>query len=244
MAKRKAKPEFDAAQYSIAGTVRLPTDALKLDEQSRIIEAPVVLARFTALVKAINEATDHTIRLGKIRVVPGSYLTDIECVHGLSSGEDIIKALVEKLNEACRQLEINATRRTPERAGNCGVASATVGVLKAAGVLANDGHSIVFEAASEHQLELSGPSGNAISAIPPPPKKPLKVDAPITGLSVGDQRGVRLELAGKTMYPVRDLDLQTAISLVQRRCHITGRAIWDGERYVVESPTYADVLDI
>lgn len=235
--------EFRDCDFIRVASLRVGSDRLRMDAGGRIIEEPELLASFKSLVDAMLEAARANFRLGEICVTEGAYVVDVSCVPGLTDHGAEIAALFAKFKQDVERLELNAERPEPTTASTCGVSSLSLDVLEAALQMgAEHVVSVVLEDGQE--IELSKPSKNAITALPPREKKSKKVDGEITGMGSGDERGCRIEVARGSMFVMARLTLEEAFELVRLKQHIIGVAAWDGDVYVLEDPAYVTGIGI
>ena len=243
MPKKKAV-EFQDCDFVRVATLKVGSNRLRMDEEGRIIEDPELLASFKGLVDAMLEATKANFRFGKICVTEGAYIVDVSCVASLTNQDAEIVALFEKFKQDVDRLELNAERQDPTSASACGVSSPSLDVLEAALKMKESENVVSVVLDDGQEIELSAPSRNAITALPPREKKSKKVDGEITGMGWGDERGCRLEVGNGSMFVVLRLTLEEAYEIVRQKQHISGVATWDRDDYVLDNPAYEKELGI
>ena len=241
---KKKTVEFQDCDFVRVATLKVGSDRLCMDEEGRIIEDPELLAAFKGLVDAMLEATKANFRFGKICVTEGAYIVDVCCVAGLTNQDAEIVALFEKFDQDVERLELNAGCEDPISASACGVSSPSLDVLEAALEMRRSDNVVSVVLDDGQEIELTAPSQDAITALPPREKKSRKVDGEITGMGWGDERGSRLEVGNGSMFLVSRLTLEEAYELVSQKQHISGVATWDHDAYVLDKPVYEKELGI
>ena len=241
---KKKTVKFQNCDFVRVATLKVGSDRLCMDEEGRIIEDPELLASFKGLVDAMLKETKANFRFGEICVREGAYIVDVCCVAGLTNQDAKIVALFEKFAQDVERLELNAGYQEPTSASACGVNSPSLDVLVAALEMGRSGNVVSVVLDDGQEIELSTPSQDAITALPPREKKSRKVDGEITGMGWGDERGFRLEVAKGSMFLVLGLTFEEACELVAQKLHISAVATWDRDAYVTKKPAYQKELGI